>query len=137
MKKVKILLMLSLLALVMMFSACQSGETESGTEKYYTVSFGLNDAETDTQKISTEDASKAIRRIIADKGLGYTEYTAYGAYIEHGKSVENVTLVYFLTYVEKSDIDSIVAEARAELNLKSILIQENTAAFELYGGAIK
>ena len=135
MKKIKILLMLSLLALVMMFSACQSGETEGSTEKYYTISFGLNDAETDTQKISTEDASKAIRKIIADKGLGYTEYTAYGAYVENGKSVENVTLVYFLTYVEKSDIDSIVDEARLKLNLKSILIQENTAAFELCGGS--
>lgn len=135
MKKAKTLLLLPLLALVMLFSACQSGETESGTEKYYTVSFGLNDAETNTQEISTEDASAAIRKIITDKGLGYTEYVAYGAYTENGKSVENVTLVYFLVYMEKSDVDSIADTAKKELNLKSVLIQESNAKFELREGS--
>lgn len=134
MKRVKTLLVLPLLAFVMLCSACQSGKTESGV-KYYTVSFGLNDAETNTQVISTEDASKAIRRIITDKGLGYTEYTTYGAYTENGKSVENVTLVYFLVYMEKSDVDSIVDTAKSELNLKSVLIQESTAEFELREGS--
>lgn len=134
MKKIKILLILPLLAFVMLFSACQNGNTESG-EKYYTVSFGLNDAETNTQVISTEDASKAIRKIITDKGLGYTEYITYGAYTENGKSVENVTLVYFLVYMEKSDVDSIVNTAKSELNLKSVLIQESTAKFELREGS--
>lgn len=134
MKRVKTLLVLPLLAFVMLCSACQSGKTESG-EKYYTVSFGLNDAETNTQVISTEDASKAIRRIITDKGLGYTEYTTYGAYTENGKSVENVTLVYFLVYMEKSDVDSIVNTAKSELNLKSVLIQESAAKFELREGS--
>lgn len=135
MKKVKALLILPLLALVMLCSSCQSEKAESGTEKYYMVSFGLNDAETNTQEISTEDASKAIRKIITDKGLGYTEYTAYGAYTENGKSVENVTLVYFLVYMEKSDVDSIVDTAKSELNLKSVLIQESTAKFELREGS--
>lgn len=134
MKKIKTLLILSLLAFVMLCSACQSEKTESG-EKYYTVSFGLNDAETNTQVISTEDASKAIRKIITDKGLGYTEYTTYGAYTENGRSVENVTLVYFLVYMEKSDVDSIVDTAKSELNLKSVLIQESTAEFELREGS--
>lgn len=134
MKRVKTLLVLPLLAFVMLCSACQSEKKESG-EKYYTVSFGLNDAETNTQVISTDDASKAIRRIITDKGLGYTEYTTYGAYTENGKSVENVTLVYFLVYMEKSDVDSIVDTAKSELNLKSVLIQESTAKFELREGS--
>lgn len=134
MKRVKTLLVLPLLAIVMLCSACQGGNKESG-EKYYTVSFGLNDAETNTQVISTEDASKAIRKIITDKGLGYTEYTTYGAYTENGKSVENVTLVYFLVYMEKSDVDSIVDTAKKELNLKSVLIQESTAKFELREGS--
>lgn len=134
MKRVKALLILPLLALVMLCSACQSEKTESG-EKYYTLSFGLNDAETNTQVISTEDASKAIRKIITDKGLGYTEYTTYGAYTESGKSVENVTLVYFLVYMEKCDVDSIVDTAKKELNLKSVLIQESTAEFELREGS--
>lgn len=136
MKKAKTLLVLPLLAFVMLFSACQSEQTKSG-EKYYMVSFGLNDAETNTQKISTEDASKAIRKIITDKGLGYTEYVTYGAYTENGKSVENVTLVYFLVYMEKSDVDSIVNTAKSELNLKSVLIQEDTAVFELREGSNK
>lgn len=135
MKKLKTLLVLPLLALVIMCSACQSEKTKSSTEKYYTVSFGLNDAKTNTQVISTEDASKAIRKIITDKGLGYTEYTTYGAYTENGKSVENVTLVYFLVYMEKSDVESIVDTAKSELNLKSVLIQESTAAFELREGS--
>lgn len=135
MKKVKIFLILPLLALTMLFSACQSEKTESGGEKYYTVSFGLNDAETNTQKVSTENASKAIRKIITDKGMGYTEYITYGAYTENGKSVENVTLVYFLVYMEKSDVDSIVDTAKSELNLKSVLIQESSAAFELREGS--
>ena len=137
MKKIKAFLILLLPALVILLSGCQKSETESGTEKYYMVSFGLNDAETNTQVISTEDASKAIRRIITDKGLGYTEYTTYGAYTENGKSVENVTLVYFLVYMEKSDVDSIADTAKSELNLKSVLIQESTAKFELREGSNK
>ena len=116
MKKIKAFLILLLPAVVILLSGCQKSETESGTEKYYMVSFGLNDAETNTQVISTEDASKTIRRIITDKGLGYTEYTTYGAYTENGKSVENVTLVYFLVYMEKSDVDSI-----ADTDRKSVV----------------
>ncbi len=139
MKKLKIFLTLTIilttLALVVLFSGCQKSETESGTEKYYMVSFGLNDAETNKQEVPTEDASKAIRKIITDKGLGYTEYTTYGAYTENGKSVENVTLVYFLVYMEKSDVDDIADTAKKELNLKSVLIQESSAAFELREGS--
>lgn len=94
MKKVKAFLILPLLALVMLCSACQSEKTESGGEKYYTVFFGLNDAETNTQKVSTGDASKAIRRIITDKGLGYTEYTAYGAHIPKTENPLKTSLLF-------------------------------------------
>lgn len=140
MKKAKLFLILTVLALSFVISGCQkNGENavEDGTEKYYTVSFGLNDAQTNKQEISTEDACTAIRRIITDKGLGYTEYITYGAYTENGKSVENVTLVYFLVYMEKSDVDSIVDTAKSELNLKSVLIQESSAKFELREGSNK
>lgn len=123
------------LTLVVLFSGCGKSEDENGTEKYYMVSFGLNDADTNKQEVSTEDASKAIRKIITDKGLGYTEYTTYGAYTEDGKSVENVTLVYFLVYMEKSDVDYIADTAKKELNLKSVLIQESDAKFELREGS--
>lgn len=138
MKNARLFLILTLLALAFAVSGCRkSGENvvKDGTEKYYTVSFGLNDAETNQQEVATEDARTAIRKIITDKGFGYTEYTTYGAYTEDGKSVENVTLVYFLVYMEDSDVENIVNEAKKELNLKSVLIQESTDKFKLIEGS--
>lgn len=138
MKNARLFLILTMLALAFAVSGCRkSGENvvKDGTEKYYTVSFGLNDAETNQQEVATEDASTAIRKIITDKGFGYTEYTTYGAYTEDGKAVENVTLVYFLVYMEDSDVENIVNEAKKELNLKSVLIQESTDKFKLIEGS--
>lgn len=63
------------------------------------------------------------------------EYLTYGAYTENGKAVENVSLVYFLVYMEDSDVESIVSEAKKELNLKSVLIQESTDKFKLIEGS--
>lgn len=45
-----------------------------------------------------------------------------------------MTRLYFSVYMEKSDVDSI-ADTAKKLNLKSVLIQESSAAFELREGS--
>ena len=85
---------------------------------------GLNDADTGNQVYSVADAQEAARKIITDKGLGYTEYVTYGAYTENGAVKENDTLVYVLFYVGKADAQSVAKEIKEKLNLSAVLVEE-------------
>lgn len=125
MKKIITALLLVVISLCI-FVGCDAAKTEneSAVPVAYSLYCGLNDADTGTQIISTEEALKIARKIITDKGFGYTEHITYGAYTENNKSIENVTLIYDLFFLEKADIDKIADEIRAELNLTPILIVE-------------
>lgn len=94
-------IVLSVLAVCMM-CFCFVGCNNTGKKQVkYVLYCGLNDAGTGSQVYSVADAQEAARKIITDKGLGYTEYVTYGAYTENGAVKENDTLVYVLFYVEK------------------------------------
>lgn len=125
MKKIITALLLVVISLCISVG-CDAAKTEneSAVPVAYSLYCGLNDADTGTQIISTEEALKIARKIITDKGFGYTEHITYGAYTENNKSIENVTLIYDLFFLEKADIDKIADEIRAELNLTPILIVE-------------
>ena len=117
MKKIIVTLLTAVMS-VCALAGCTANKTngESGVPVAYSLYCGLNDADTGTQIIPTEEAQKIARKVITDKGFGYTEHVAYGAYTEDNKSVENVTLA---------------DEIRAELNLTPILIVEGSHSYEL------
>lgn len=125
MKKIMITLFLIVMS-VSLFAGCDTAKTEdeSAVPVAYSLYCGLNDADTGTQIVPTEEAVKIARKVITDKGFGYTEHIAYGAYTEADRSIENVTLIYDLFFLEKADIDQIADEIRAALNLTPILIVE-------------
>ncbi|MBP3625537.1 MAG: hypothetical protein J6J05_06900, partial [Peptococcaceae bacterium] len=75
-------------------AGCSTGADANNEESnaIYTAKMyvGLNDAGTDSQALTIEEAQQMVRKIITDKGFGYTEYVASGSYIEDdGTVVDN------------------------------------------------
>lgn len=132
MKKVIITLLLAAMS-VSLFAGCDAAkpENESAVPVAYSLYCGLNDADTGTQLIPTEEAQKIARKIITDKGFGYTEHVGYGAYTENNKSIENVTLIYDMFFLEKADIDKVADEIRAALNITPVLVVEYSQNYGL------
>lgn len=125
----KRLLYITSILLCILLCACGQTETDSTKETYYKIYCGLNDAETGTQILSVEDAGQTIRSLITDRGLGYTEYTAAGAYVEDGSVHPNEALIYQLIFVEKEEVESLAEEIRVQLNLESVLVEETEGTF--------
>ena len=109
MKKIVIALLLVVMS-VGVFAGCSASKNENAVPVAYSLYCGLNDADTGTQLISTEEAQAIARKIITDKGYGYTEHVCFGAYTEDNKAIENVTLIYDMFFIEKADIDTIADE---------------------------
>lgn len=130
MKKFFIALLLAIASLCT-FAGCAGSEAGSAVPTAYSLYCGLNDADTGTQIVTTEKAQETARKVITDKGFGYTEHVAYGAYTEDNKSVENVTLIYDLYFIEKADIDKVADEIREALNLTPILVVEGSRNYQL------
>lgn len=132
MKKIISILLLVVMA-VGLLAGCGAAKTgnESEVPTAYSLYCGLNDADTGTQIVSTEEAQKTARKVITDKGFGYTEHVAYGAYTEDGEAIENVTLVYEMYFMEKEEIDEVADEIREALNLTPVLIVEGSQNYEL------
>lgn len=132
MKKIIIALLLAVMS-VGIFAGCSTAKTEneSAVPVAYSLYCGLNDADTGTQLIPTEEAQAIARKIITDKGYGYTEHVCFGAYTEDNKAIENVTLIYDMFFIEKADIDTIADEIRAALNLTPILVVEDSRNYGL------
>lgn len=116
-----------------LFAGCGAAKTENegAVPVAYSLYCGLNDADTGTQVVSTEEAQKIARKVITDKGFGYTEHVAYGAYTEDNESIENVTLIYDLFFLEKTEIDTVADEIREALNLTPILVVEGSRNYQL------
>ena len=127
MKKTVKLISMTILAVLLLcaFAGCSGNNNDdSNVPVQYSIYCGLNDEDTGTQVIATEEAQQIARKIITDKGFGYTEYITYGAYTENGMVKGNDTLVYVLFYVEEADAKAIASDIKEELNLASVLIEE-------------
>ena len=120
MKKI-VLIVLAVCMMCFCFAGCNN--TEKNQIKYV-LYCGLNDAGTGSQVITVTDAQAAARKVITDKGLGYTEYVTYGAYTENDAVKGNDTLVYVLFYVEKADAQSVAKEIKETLHLAAVLVEE-------------
>ena len=112
---------MALMLAAAVFAGCAAKQQPENPPKY-TIYCGLNDADTGSQIISVEEAQEAARKIFTDNGFGYTEFVAYGAYVENGTVFENDTLVYELYFSEKGDIDNVTKEIKETLNLFSVLV---------------
>ena len=121
-KKLCIVAMTLMLAAAV-FAGCAAKQQPENPPKY-TIYCGLNDADAGKQVISVEEAQQTARKIVTDKGFGYTEFVAYGAYVENGTVFENDTLVYEFYFNNKDDVAKVADEIKKTLNLSSVLIAE-------------
>lgn len=130
MKKIFVLL-LTLLMVCLCLAGCGAGGADGEeAQTKYVVYCSLNDAETGTQVLSVEDAQDMARKVITDRGLGYTEYTAHGGFVDGEKINGNDTLVYTFFFIEKSDADAVAAEIKEKLNLASVLMEEVSSVYD-------
>lgn len=126
MKKI-VFLVMAVCMICLGFAGCNN--TEKNQVKYV-LYCGLNDADTGSQVLTLTDAQEEARKVVTDKGFGYTEYATYGAYTENGEVKGNDTLVYALFYVEKADAQSVAKEIKETLNLASVLVEEVANSYD-------
>lgn len=129
-KKMRNLLGLVLIGM-MLLAGCGTGadaNNADSNEIYIARMYvGLNDADTESQVLTVEEAQQMVRKIITDKGFGYTEYVTYGAYHgDDGTIVSNDTLVYELFFMEQADAYAIAEEVKSVLHLANVLMSEST-----------
>lgn len=79
--------------------------------------------------MSVEGARDIARKVIADRGLGYTEYTAYGGFVD-GETINGNDILVYTFFVEKSDADALATEIKGELNLASVLMEEISCTYD-------
>lgn len=130
MKKIFVL-SLTLLMVCLCLAGCGAdGADGEEVQTKYVVYCSLNDADTGTQALSVKDARDMARKVITDRGLGYTEYTAYGGFVDGEAINGNDTLVYTFFFIERSDADAVAAEIKEELNLASVLMEEISCTYD-------
>lgn len=126
MKKI-VLIVLAVCMLCFCVVGCNNTEKK---QVKYVLYCGLNDASAGSQVLTVADAQAAARKVITDKGLGYTEYVTYGAYTENSAIKENDTLVYVLFYVEKADAQAVAEEIKETLHLSAVLVEEVANSYD-------
>lgn len=124
------------IVMALAFAGCgsQTDSKDGWTEDVrYMVHFGLNDKDTGEQIVSMEEANEIIQDICIKKGVGFTVYNTYGAYIEDGVPKGNDTLVFSLVLVTEELVEEIADEAMKTLNLASVFIIKDSVDYEFYG----
>ena len=132
----KVIGILILAVSILAFTGCRSQENNHSTwneDVQYLVHFGLNDKDTGEQILSLEEAQQAIQDICVEKGVGFTVYSAYGAYVENGIPQANDTLVFSLVLVTEDTVNEIANEAMETLNLASVFIIKDSVDYVIYG----
>ena len=110
-------------------------EYESSDVGKYVLYIGLNDKETYSQIIPTEEAKNIVNNIVVKYVGGYTVYDANGGWKdETGTLTEENTLVYHLNGVKEQDVILIMDEALAALNQNSILVERHDLSYTYYYG---
>jgi len=132
----KLIGILILVVTVLTFAGCnsQTNNQDAWTEDVqYLVHFGLNDKDTGEQIVSMKEAQQKIQDICVEKGVGFTVYDAYGAYVENGIPQENDTLVFSLVLVKENLVNEIANEAMEALNLASVFVIRDSVDYVIYG----
>ena len=101
----------------------------------YVLYIGLNDKDTCSQIIPTEEAKEIVNGICVKYAEGYTVTEANGGWIdEAGALTEEVSLVYTITNAEEADVVSIMDEVLTALNQNSILVERQEISYTYYSG---
>lgn len=132
----KMMAVLMIMVTVLAFAGCSSQTNNQGAwteDVQYLVHFGLNDKDTGEQMITMEEARQKIQDICVEKGVGFTVYDGYGAYVENGVPQENDTLVFSLVMVTENLVNEIANEAMEALNLASVFIVKDSVDYVIYG----
>lgn len=121
----------------------QSGTSGTGTALSYDSSengkyvlyIGLNDKDTYSQIIPTEEAKKIVNGICAKYVDGYTVMEANGGWVdETGALTEEMSLVYTLCNVEEENVILVMNEVLTALNQNSILVERHNISYTYYSG---
>ena len=88
------------------------------TNKYILL-IGLNDKDTKTQKVTTQDAMKLVTNVVGDNTMQIVQ----GHYThEDGTKVDETTLKVELLFKEESDIQNYCKNLKTLLNQESIAV---------------
>ncbi len=101
----------------------------------YVLYIGLNDKDTYTQLIPTEEAKETVNEICAKYVDGYTVTEANGGWVDETNTLtEEMSLVYTISDAEESDIISIMDEVLPALNQNAILVERQDQIYTFYNG---
>ena len=123
MKKSVAVLLVGVMLVCGMAGCGQAEPAETNQAEKFTLYCGLNDAAAGEQILTVEEAQETARNIIVGKGYGYTEYVAYGGYLDGDKVINNDTLVYELMFMDSTAAQDIAKTIKTELNLDSVLME--------------
>ncbi|MEG0329689.1 MAG: hypothetical protein RR602_06710 [Longicatena sp.] len=113
-------------------------ESQLQVAKKYTLYIGINDKDTYTQLISTNQARDIVNEICIRYVGGYSAWEAIGGYVDDTKTLtQEHTLVYSFYDVKEEQITSIMDEVLDKLNQSTILVECEDAKSMYYGGSAK
>lgn len=102
----------------------------------HTLYIGLNDQDTLTQLIPTDEAMRRVNEICARHVDGYTVTTAHGGWTDDsGVLTREETLVYTFSEVEEAKIRQIMDEVLRALNQQCILWERQSVTSTFYSGS--
>ena len=101
----------------------------------YVLYIGLNDKDTYTQLIPTDEAINIVNEICIRHIGGYTVFSTKGGWVdETGTPSRETTLVYILSGAKEADVIAVMDEVLAALNQNSILIERQNVSSTFYSG---
>lgn len=131
-------LVMTIAIIVFLFIGCYADEKKppQGTEVVnYTLYIGLNDKDTYTQEIPTDEARAIVDSICIKHVSAFTTSDAQGAWTDDiGVLSRENTLVYMFTDAKESQITAIMDELLVALNQSSILVNVNSVQMIQYSG---
>lgn len=117
-----------------------SGLTNSVTTQeglQYSLYVGLVDAQSGTQKLTTDEAAAIATPLVTAVGGGYTLTVTQGGYMDDaGKLVENETLVYEGIHAEEAEVSKLINDVKAALGTYSVYVTSEHVGYAIYGGTI-
>lgn len=133
----------AVLAGIVVYLAVEKNSAQSETALDYNYSengkyvlyIGLNDKDTYTQLIPTDEAIDIVNEICIRHIGGYTVFSTKGGWVdETGTPSRETTLVYSLSGAKEADVIAVMDEVLVALNQNSILIERQNISSTFYSG---
>ena len=128
-------ILIALLLSCLILGGCMANPDSGQEGVKYTLYIGLNDKDTYTQLISTEEAVKKVSAIALKHADGFTLYQGQGAYLDDQgvETFENCLVLEFFD-LDETKVRVIMDEVIKELNQSSILVEREKVSYEFYEG---